>query len=99
MADVPLTIVHNVEAQRFEAALDGEIAHVDYRLRGGVMRMHHTSVPRAFEGRGIAAALVRAAIAHAREHSLRVAPDCPYVRSYMQRHPDTHDLLPAGFEL
>jgi predicted GNAT family acetyltransferase len=99
MADVPLTIVHNVDRRRFEASLGDDVAHADYLLRGGVMRMHHTFVPRSFEGRGIAGALVRAALAHARENGLRVAPDCPYVLSYMRRHADTHDLLPAGFDL
>jgi predicted GNAT family acetyltransferase len=99
MADVPLTIVHNAERRRFEASLGGQVAHADYRLAGGVMQLTHTSVPREFEGRGIAAALVRAAMSHAVDYGLRVAPHCPYVVSYMRRHPDTHALLPEGFTL
>lgn len=99
MADTPLTIVHNMDKHRFEASLDGALARVDYRIVDGAMRLHHTEVPRAFEGRGIAAALVRAAISHARELGLRVVPACPYVRSYMQKHPDTQALLPDGYEL
>ncbi len=99
MADVPLTIVHNPDQHRFEATLGAEVAHADYKLVHGVIRMTHTEVPREFEGRGIAGALVRAAISYAREHRLRLAPYCPYVVSYMRRHPDTHDLLPDDFEL
>ena len=92
-----LNIIHNAERRRFEAGLDGgDIAHADYRMDGDVMRLVHTEVPVAHEGKGIAGALVRAAIAYAREHQLRVQPGCSYVRSYMQRHPETHDLLPAG---
>jgi uncharacterized protein len=98
MADTPLTIVHNVDERRFEAAVGDDTAYADYRIVRGVLRIQHTAVPRAFEGRGIAAALVRAAINHAREQGFRVAPDCPYARSYMERHPDTHALLPDGFE-
>lgn len=99
MADTPLTIVHNMDKHRFESALDDKLARADYRMANGEMRIHHTEVPAAFEGRGIAAALVRAAIGYARENDLRVVPACPYVRAYMVKHPDTQDLLPSGFEL
>jgi len=97
MSDSPsLSIVHNPASQRFELALDGEVAHVDYRISDGVMRLVHTEVPPAHEGRGIAGALVRAALVHARGAGLHVLPRCSYVHSYMQRHPETHDLLPEG---
>jgi predicted GNAT family acetyltransferase len=99
MADTPLTIVHDVDKHRFEASLDGQTARAEYRLEHGVMRMTHTEVPRAFEGRGVAGSLVRAALDYAREHNLHVAPQCPYVVKYMRRHSETHDLLPQGFDL
>ena len=86
----------NAEAQRFEAVINGHLCHLDYRMLGDVMSLHHTEVPRALEGRGIAAQLVRAAIDHARHAGLRIAADCPYVRSYVRRHPDTHDILAEG---
>ena len=63
------------------------------RQAGGVMNIVHTEVPTQAEGRGVAAALVRAALAHARAEGLRVRPSCSYVRVYMRRHPDTQDLL------
>ncbi len=40
--------------------------------------------------------MVKAALAHARAEGLRVEPACSYVRAYMKRHPDTHDLLVEG---
>lgn len=90
----PLEIRHNEDARRFEAVVDGQLAHADYRLEGDVMQLHHTEVPSAFEGRGIAAKLVAAAFEHARERGLRVLPACSYVRDYMRRHPETRALLP-----
>lgn len=98
-AAAPPDVVHNADARRFEVMLDGELARADYRLDGKVMRMVHTEVPPAHEGKGVAGALVRAALAYARARHLRVLPACSYVRSYMQRHPETHDLLPAGATL
>lgn len=91
----PLDIRHNAAEQRFEASVGGRLARADYRLVDGVMRMFHTEVPAEFEGRGIAAKLVRAALDHARASGLKVQPACSYVRSYMRRHPETHSLLPA----
>jgi len=85
-------VQHNVERSRFETLVDGQQCVADYRLAGGVMTMTHTYVPPAFEGRGIAAALVGAALAHAREQGYKVDPQCSYVRVYMQRHPETQSL-------
>jgi hypothetical protein len=86
-------VVHNAAASRFEARIEGLLCRADYRFDGAVMRIFHTEVPPALEGRGIAAALVRAALDHAAANGLKVAPQCSYVRAYMRRHPETHGLL------
>lgn len=91
-----IDIVHNVEAHRFETVVDGGFARCDYRRVGNVLQLHHTEVPVALEGRGIAGQLVAAALGHARASGLKVAPYCSYVRSYMRRHPETLDLLAKG---
>jgi predicted GNAT family acetyltransferase len=86
---------HNKAAHRFEVVVDGELARADYRIDGGVMQMFHTEVPVAFEGRGIAASLVRAAIDYARENGLKILPACSYVRVYMRHHPEAQSVLAA----
>ena len=91
----PPSVTHNPAASRFEATVDGQLCVADYRLAGALMTMPHTYVPPALEGRGIAAALVGAALAHARHQGLRVRPTCSYVSRYMRRHPETLDLLDA----
>lgn len=88
-----VAVTHDAAAGRFEAHIEGQLAECSYRLVDGVMAIHHTGVPRALEGRGIAAALVQAALAHARAQGWRVRPVCSYVQVYMRRHPDTRDLL------
>lgn len=90
---MPDAIAHRPDLQRFECTVDGRLCVADYRLANGVMHMTHTEVPGALQGRGIAADLVKAALAHAREHRLKINPECSYVRIYMQRHPETADLL------
>lgn len=89
----PVEVVHHEAASRFEAAVDGHLAVCQYRRQGELLLLTHTEVPPALEGRGIAAALVSANLAWAREQGLRVRPLCSYVDAYMRRHPETQDLL------
>ena len=88
-----LSINHNPAASRFETHVDDHLCVADYSIAGHVMTLTHTYVPPPLEGRGIAAALVAAALAHARAAGLRVRPDCSYVERYMRRHRETLDLL------
>jgi len=89
----PTTVTHNAAAQRFELTVDGLLCEATYRLNEGVMWMNHTGVPPALEGRGLASQLVAAAVAHARQHGLKIKPVCSYVAVWMRRHPETADLL------
>jgi predicted GNAT family acetyltransferase len=84
---------HNPQASRFETEVDGVLARCDYRMEDGVMHLVHTEVPSSLEGRGIAAALVRAALEHAAAEGLRVRPRCSFVSVYLARHPEYRRLL------
>lgn len=86
-------VQHQPEAQRFVVLTPQGLALCSYRRDGDVLVLHHTEVPAALEGRGIAGALVAAALAWARSEGLRVRPVCSYVAAYMRRHPETQDLL------
>jgi predicted GNAT family acetyltransferase len=90
-------ITHESHAARFVARTPEGLALCSYRREPGplgeVLVLHHTEVPAALEGRGLASALVAAALAWARQEGLRVRPVCSYVAAYMRRHPDTLDLL------
>ena len=88
-----ISIEHDESLGRFSARVHGHLCVCDYRLRDGVMFMTHTEVAPELEGQGIAAELVRTALAHAREHGLKVRPLCSYVQAYMRRHPEVQSLL------
>jgi predicted GNAT family acetyltransferase len=86
----PLAVHHDAVQQRFHCTVQGHLCVANYRLgNDGVMHMTHTEVHPSLQGHGIAAALVEAALAHARAHGLRIDPQCAYVRAYLQRHPFT----------
>lgn len=88
-----LAVVHNEAESRFEIAIDGQLAIAAYRLRDGQMIINHTEVPRAFEGRGVAAKITRTALEYARSHNLKVIPACPYTAAFLRKHPEYRDLL------
>lgn len=90
----PDAVQHDVEGQQFRLAVEGELAVLEYRQQGGVMVIAHTGVPVAIGGRGIAAELMRAALAHAREQGWKVDPACSYAAAFFERHRQEYaDLL------
>ena len=86
------TPVHLPGAHRFESTVDGHAGRLDYSVHGDVLTIVHTEVDPALEGRGVAGALVRAALDHASASGLKVRPSCPYAASYVERHPETKPL-------
>jgi predicted GNAT family acetyltransferase len=90
-----LDLHHDPAAHRFSTRLEGHDAELVYALRDGRMVIEHTGVPEAIGGRGVAAALVKAALEHARAQGWRVVPACSYSAAYVQRHPEYADLLDA----
>ena len=87
-------ITDNVEARRYEARLDGQLAGwVDYgRVRTRLVALH-TEVLSEFGGRGIASALVRRVLDDARAAGQTITPRCPFFVSHFQRHPEDADLV------
>jgi uncharacterized protein len=83
------TPVHRPGAHRFEATVDGHVGHLEYEVHEGVLTIVHTEVDPALEGRGVAGALVRAALDHARANGLDVRARCAYAASYIERHPES----------
>jgi len=91
----PVVPMHQPDRDRFCVTEDGNLAVLDYTLRDGVMVITHTRVPEAIGGRGIAGALVQAALELARAQGWRVKPSCSYADAWMRRHPDYDPLRAA----
>jgi predicted GNAT family acetyltransferase len=89
-----VTITHVPDEQRYEARVDDERAgFLAYRRSDGLVVLAETQVDAAYEGRGIGGTLARAALDDARREHLRVQPRCPFVRRWIERHPDYADLV------
>ncbi|PLX82935.1 MAG: N-acetyltransferase [Desulfuromonas sp.] len=88
-----IEIIRNETANRFEAEIDGFLAVIEYKIDGQTMALVHTGVPEELGGRGLGSKLVKFALDFARANELKVDPVCPFVKSYLERHPDYADLV------
>jgi predicted GNAT family acetyltransferase len=89
---VTLDIRDSKAADRYEAREDGELAgFLDYVARRDYIALIHTETLASHQGRGIGEQLVRFALGDARRRSLRVVATCPYVRAFLERHPEMQD--------
>jgi predicted GNAT family acetyltransferase len=93
--DASLTVRDNTDEGRFEAVDESGVVagFAAYRRREGRVVFTHTEVDDAFEGRGVGSTLVRAALDAVRDEGVQVVPLCPFVRSYIHRHPEYADLV------
>jgi len=82
-----LTLRHEPEQQRFVAELPQGQGVLEYRqAAGNALDYHHTFVPQALRGGGVASRLVEFGLDHALEHGHRVIPTCPFVASVIARN-------------
>ncbi|MCA9905137.1 MAG: N-acetyltransferase [Anaerolineae bacterium] len=88
-----LEVINNTEAQRFEIHLGDDLAVLEYMNFGSNIAYTHTEVPPAYEGKGVGARLAHAALEYAKEQGLKVNPVCPYVKSYLRRHPEYESII------
>jgi len=86
-------ITLNNQAERFEMTVDGQLCVLEFSLSPGLAHFNSVRVPKAVGGRGLAGQLTRHALDWARGENLKVVPNCPYVASWLERHPDYQDLL------
>lgn len=85
--DVPL-------ASRFELRVNGLLAgYVTYRDARSGRAFEHTVIATEYQGMGLASQLIRYALDEARATGRNVLPFCPFVRSFIQRHPAYVDLV------
>ena len=88
-----IKVVNNIEKQRFEVALNDDLAILEYRYYEGTMALMHTLVPESFRGMGIAGKLAHAALEFVKANHQKVLVYCPFVAKYLESHPEYNDLV------
>jgi predicted GNAT family acetyltransferase len=86
-------VVNNKAHHRYELAVDGYIAATCYKIADGAITFIHTEVPPELGGKGIGSKLIKGALGQVRADGLKVIAQCPFVKAYIEKHPDYADLL------
>lgn len=89
-----MTKVHdNAARHRFELAVEGATAFIDYRRKDGVVTMTHAEVPEELSGKGVGSRLAKGALDLVRARGEKIVPHCSFVAWYVRNHPEYQDLL------
>jgi predicted GNAT family acetyltransferase len=86
-------VSNNPAHHRYELALDGHLAATYYEIADGVITFIHTEVPGELGGRGVGSKLIKGALDQVRAAGLKVIAQCPFVKAFIEKHPDYADLL------
>jgi uncharacterized protein len=89
-----VTVADNLAEARYEVWADGKlVAFTEYELTSDTIIFIHTEVEREYEGHGVGGSLARYALDDTRRRGLRVRPLCPFIKGWIERHPDYADLV------
>jgi predicted GNAT family acetyltransferase len=86
-------VSNNPAHHRYELAVDGHLAATYYELADGVITFIHTEVPGELGGKGVGSKLIKGALDQVRAAGLKVIAQCPFVKAFIEKHPDYADLL------
>jgi predicted GNAT family acetyltransferase len=92
-AEPAISVDDDAEHGRYVIRVDGEVAgHVVYRPFDGGLDLVHTEIDDRFEGRGLGGKLAKGVLDDVRRRGLLMTPTCPFLASYVERHPEYEDL-------
>lgn len=85
-------VIDNRAHHRFELEVEGHVATEHYKLDGNVITFAHTEVPTELGGKGVGSKLLQGALDQVRAAGLKLIPQCPFVKAWIDKHPDYQDL-------
>lgn len=86
-------VIDNPALSRFEFALPGGTAIIAYRIEGERIVLDHTEVPQALAGQGVGSRLAKGAFELIRTSGRKAVPHCEFVRGWLAKHPEYHDIV------
>lgn len=89
-----IKINHDIEGQEFTVELGQDQAELTYaKPEEKVIDFQHTFVPEQYRNNGVADQLIQTGLQYAQQQQFRVIATCPFVASYIRRHPEYQSLL------
>ncbi|MBO0933667.1 GNAT family N-acetyltransferase [Fibrella aquatilis] len=94
------TVALNQDKHRFELRTDGKLSMVVFeRVDDHTLALTHTEVHPDLEGQGIGSNLVKQVLDYVDAHSLKIVPLCPFVATYLKRHPDYQRVVSGQYDV
>jgi predicted GNAT family acetyltransferase len=87
------SVQNNPTEKRYELEVESHLAAAYYEVSNGVITFVHTEVPKELGGKGIASKLIKGALDQIRAAGLKVIPQCPFVKAYIEKHAEYASLL------
>ncbi len=86
---------HKSGSKQFVAIIEGTIASLSYTTSsdGKIWDYYSTYVPTSLRGKRIGQTIVKYALDFAKENSLIIIPTCPFVKGYIDIHPEYKALV------
>ena len=88
-----IEVQNNTQDNQYEVKINGHLAKIEYILRKNRITFTHTEVPSELEGQGIASKMAHFALDDAQAKGYSVNPLCPFVKGYIERHPEYQSLV------
>ena len=88
-----IELIDNTDKSRFEVEIQDKMAIMDYKKKDNKLYILHTEVPKEFEGKGIASAMVKKVLNLIKEKDMKLVSLCPFVSGYIKRHPEYKSLV------
>lgn len=91
-----MQVIDNKEERRFEAMIEGHQAIIEYTILPNVLSLNHIEVDKALEGRGVAGEMTEKVLLEIELRGLQVIPVCPFIKKYIQTHPEWESIVAAN---
>jgi len=89
----------NEDRKHYELHVEGKVAFVEYIKAQQQIYLTHTEVPNSLEGNGVASNLILKVLKEVEILDLQLVPLCPFVASYIKRHPEWKKLVMRGINI
>lgn len=89
---MPYNLIHNESKNQFEVRLKDTIAIANYERFENGIAFTHTEVPKEMSGQGVGSFIAKGILDYAKSNHLKVHPECSFISSYIDRHPEYQEI-------
>jgi uncharacterized protein len=98
--DIPeqVTLRNNELSKQFEWKIEDKLVKIvyDFSSDGKRIFLTHTEAHPSLQGTGAASLLIKSVLDYIEGKGWKLVPLCPYVQSYIKKHPEYRKLLDKG---